>query len=60
MTTAENGCATTGKPKTMFKDTFNPSGDSLSDHASSDDEHDGEDEEDDVEDTDLGTLRDDD
>jgi len=59
MTTAENGGATTGKPETMFEEMLNTIGDSLSDHASSDDEQDGEDEEDDEEDTELSKLSDD-
>jgi len=60
MTTAENGCPTTGKPKTTIEEMLNAIGDSLSDLASSDDEQDGEDEEDDEEDTELGKLSDDD
>jgi hypothetical protein len=60
MTTAENECATTGKPETMFEEMLNAIGDSLSDFASSDNEQDGEDEEDDEEDTELGKLSDDD
>jgi hypothetical protein len=60
MTTAENGCATTGKPKTSSDDMFNAIGDSLSDLASSDDNQDGEDEADDEGDTELGKLSDDD
>jgi len=60
MATAENECATTGKPETMFEVMLNAIGDSLSDLASSDDEQDGEDEEDDEEDTELGKLSDDD
>ena len=60
MTTAENECATTGKPETTFEEMVNPIGDSLSDLASSDDEQDGEDEEDDEKDTELGKVSDDD
>jgi len=60
LTTAENKCATTWKPETMFEEMLNAIRDSLSDLASSDDEKDGEDEEDDEEDTDLGKLIDDD
>jgi hypothetical protein len=60
MTTAENECATTGKPETTFEEMLNAIRDSLSDLASSDDEQDGEDEEDDEEDTELGKLSDDD
>jgi len=60
MTTAENGCATTGKPETTFEEMLNAIGDSLSDLGSSDDEQYGEDEEDDEEDTELGKLSDDD
>jgi hypothetical protein len=60
MTTAENECATTGKPETMFEEMLNAIGDSFSDFASSDNEQDGEEEEDDEEDTELGKLSDDD
>jgi len=60
MTTAENECATTGKPETTFGEMFNAIGDSLSNFASSDDEQDEEDEEDDEEDTARGKLSDDD
>jgi len=60
MMTAENECATTGKPETTFEEMLNPIGDSLSDLASSHDEQDGEDKEDDEEDTELGKLSDDD
>jgi len=60
MRTAENGCATTGKPETMFEEMSNAIGDSLSDLASSDAEQDGEDEEDDEENTELSKLSDDD
>jgi len=38
--TAENGCATTGKPETTFEEMLNAIGDSLSDLARSDDEQD--------------------
>jgi len=60
MTTAENGCVTTGKPEITFEEMLNAIGNSLSDLASSDDEQNGEDEEDDKEDTQLGKLSDDD
>jgi hypothetical protein len=46
MMTAENGCVTTGKPKTTCEEMLNAIGDTLSDLASSDDEQDGEDNED--------------
>jgi len=60
ITTAGNGCVTTGKPETTFEEMLNAIRESLSDLASSDDEQDGEDEEDDEEDTELGKLSDDD
>jgi len=41
MTTAENECATTGKPETTFEEMLNAVGDNLSDLASSDDVQDG-------------------
>jgi len=60
MRTAENGCATTGKPETTFEAMVTAIGDSLSDLASFDDEQDWADEEVDEEDTELGKLSDDD
>jgi hypothetical protein len=60
MTTAENGCATSGKHTTSFEVKFNAIEDSLCDLASSDDEQDGEHEDDDEEDTELGQLSHDD
>jgi hypothetical protein len=60
MMTADNGAATTGKPKTAFEEILNAIGDSLRDLPCSDDEQDGEDKDDDEEDTALGKLSDDD
>jgi len=60
MTTAVNGGATTGKPKTTFEEMMNAIRGSPSALASSDDYQDGEDEDDDEEDTELGKLGDDD
>jgi hypothetical protein len=50
----------TGKSETTFEEILNAIGDSLSDHASSEDEKDEEDEEDDEVDTELSKLSDDD
>jgi hypothetical protein len=60
MTTAENGCATSGKPATRFAYMLNAIADSVSDLASSNDEQNGEDEEDDEEDTQLSKISDND
>ena len=60
MRNAEKAGLTTTKPETTFEEMLNSIGDSLSDHASSDDGEDGEDEDDDEEDPELGKLSEDD
>jgi hypothetical protein len=60
MTTAESAEATTRKPKKMLEEILNAIGDSLNDHASSDNVQDGQHVGDNDEDTKLSKLRDDD
>jgi hypothetical protein len=60
MVNVEKGRSTTTKPEITFEEMLNAIGDSLSDHASSEDEEDGEHEDDDEEDPGHSKLSDDD